>query len=151
MNQRTRIAVAMALLAVAAAAVAVEYWPRQHENVPESGFSLRGKFIGSAAAADAAAFAGVVGAVADALEQDGKSRAPRVTTGVQMEDLRIAISEMRFAPQTFRERQPHARNAVGKYLDEVGGTSGGPLDAATRERWVKAFREVQKASEEAVK
>lgn len=140
-----------AVLAVAALAAAVEFWPRPAVPKPEGQLNLRGKFIGPEAAEDAAAFAGVCGAVADALELDGKANAPRIRTGAQLEDLRTATSEFRFAPVPLRERQPHVRAAVGRYLDVVAGKSGGPIDDAARARWVAAFRELAQAAEEAVR
>lgn len=41
--------------------------------------------------------------------------------------------------------------AAGRYLDTVVGTSGGPLDATARQRWVEAFRALAQAAEEAVR
>lgn len=148
---RQRLAIAGVIVALAALAAAVEFWRPDGRPVPTDGFSLRGKFIGSEAAADAAAFAGVCGAVADALELDGKSASPRISNGVQLEDIRTATSEARFLPRPLRERQPHVREAVGKYLDETAGTSGKPMDPTTRARWVASFREIQRAAEEAVR
>lgn len=139
------------VLAVAAVAAAVEFWPRPAVPPPAGQLNLRGKFIGSQAAEDAAAFAGVCGAVADALELDGKSTAPRIRTGAQLEDLRTATSEFRFSPTPLRDRQPHVKAAVGRYLDVVAGKSGGPIDDAARARWVAAFRELASAAEEAVR
>lgn len=150
MNQRSVFAAA--LLAGAALAAVVEFWPRQSAPTPnDGGLNLRGKFIGSEAATDAAAFAGVCAAVADALELDGKSTSPRISTGLQLEDLRTAASEFRFSPVPMRDRQPHAKAAIGRYLDEVVGKSGGPLSDASRTAWVEAFRELARAAEEAVR
>jgi hypothetical protein len=87
----------------------------------------------------------------DALELDGKSGSPRISTGLQLEDLRTAASEFRFSPVPLRERQPHAKAAIGKYLDEVVGKSGGPLSETSRTAWVEAFRELARAAEEAVR
>ena len=143
---------AAALLAGAVLAAAVEFWPRPTVVPPsDGGLNLRGKFIGSDAASDAAAFAGVCAAVADALELDGKSGSPRISTGLQVEDLRTAASEFRFSPVPLRDRQPHAKAAIGKYLDEVVGKSGGPLSETSRTAWVEAFRELARAAEEAVR
>lgn len=151
MTPRTRYILAAALAGGAALAACVELWPRPAPRPsPAAGLNLRGKFIGSQAATDAAAFAGVCEAIADALEQDGKSNTPRISTGLQLEDLRVATSEFRFAPVPLRDRQPHVRAAVGRYLDEVAGKSGGPLDPVARDRWVKCFREVAQASREAI-
>lgn len=149
MNRRHLIA--GVVLAVAAMTAALEFWPRPSVPKPDGQLNLRGKFVGSEAAEDAAAFAGVCGAVADALELDGKANAPRIRTGGQLEDLRTATSEFRFAPVPLRERQPHVKAAVGRYLDVVAGKSGGPIDDAARARWVAAFRELAQAAEEAVR
>lgn len=151
MNQRARYIFAGALAIGAVLAVVVELWPSHAVSPTDGNLMLRGKFVGPDAAEDAAAFAGVCNAVADALEHDGKDSSPRVQTGLQLEDLRTAIAEFRFSPRPLRERQPHVRAAVGKYLDETAGTSGGPLDATKRAIWVNAFRELAKASEEAVR
>lgn len=140
-----------ALLAGAAVAAVVEFWPRPDRAAAKTDLDLRGKFIGGAAAEDATAFAGVCRSVADTLEADGREKAPRITTGVQIEDLRLGIAGFRFAPVPLRERQPHVRAAVGRYLDGVVGTSGGPVDAVTREKWVRAFRGIAVAAEEAVR
>lgn len=143
--------VAAVVLAVAAVVAAVKFWPRPSVPMPAGQLNLRGKFIGPEAASDAAAFAGVCGAVADALELDGKSNAQRIRTGAQLEDLRTATSEFRFAPTPLRDRQPHVKAAVGRYLDVVAGKSGGPIDDTARARWVAAFRELASAAEEAVR
>lgn len=144
-------AIVAVLLAGAAVAAVVEFWPKPARPSVQADLDLRGKFIGSAAADDAAAFAGVCRSVADTLEADGREKTPRITTGVQIEDVRLGIAGFRFAPVPLRERQPHVRAAVGKYLDGAVGTSGGPVDAATREKWVKAFRTIATAAEEAVR
>lgn len=152
MTQKAKTLLIAALVAGAAFALLVEMWPAGSvPAVPEGQLMLRGKFVGPEAADDAAAFAGVCNSVADALEHDGKATSQRIATGLQLEDLRTGIAEMRFAPRPLRERQPHVRAAVGKYLDDTAGTSGGPLDATKRAVWVAAFRELAKASEEAVR
>lgn len=151
MTDRTRYILAAALAGGAVLAACVELWPRPAPTpTPAAGLDLRGKFIGPQAATDAAAFAGVCSAIADAIELDGKAQAPRITTGIQLDDLRVATSEFRFAPQPLRERQPHVRAAVGRYLDVTVGTSGGPLDPVGRAKWVAAFRELAQAAQEAV-
>lgn len=149
---RQRLILAGALLAGAALAAVVEFWPRPQPAPPaDGGLSLKGKWVGPEAAEDAAAFAGVCGAIADALEQDGQAQAPRIATGLQLEDLRVGVCEFRFAPRPLRERQPHVKAAVGRYLDQAAGTSGGPIDAEARGRWVAAFRTLARAAEEAVR
>jgi hypothetical protein len=152
MTQRQKYILAAVLAGGAALVACVELWPRPVPRPsPAAGLDLRGKWIGSDAAGDAAAFAGVCRAIADALEHDGASQQPRVATGLQLDDLRVATSEFRFAPRPLRDRQPHVRAAVGRYLDQAAGTSGGPLDPVARARWVSAFRELAQAAEEAVR
>jgi hypothetical protein len=41
------------------------------------------------------------------------------------------------------------RDAIGGYLTTTLGTSGGPVDAAQRAKWVIAFREVGRACDAA--
>lgn len=140
-----------ALLAGAVVAGVVEFWPRTAGVAPTAAIDLRGKFVGPKAAEDAAAFAGLCHGIAAALEADAGKTPPRITTGVQLEDLRVAAAEGRFLPRSLSREQPHAVAVTGRYLDDVAGTSGGPLDAAGRQRWVQAFRELAKAAEEAVR
>jgi len=147
---REKIIVAAVLLAGAAFAAYVEYGP-QPTPAPGGEFSLRGKWIGPQAAEDAAAFAGLCHGIAEALESDGAQQQPRITTGVQIEDVRVAAAEGRFLPRRLTQEQPHAVAAAGKYLDEVAGTSGGPLDAAARAKWVEAYRSLATAAEESVR
>lgn len=151
---RTKLVILAALVAGAVLAAVVEFAPRSPAVPPAptpAGLSLRGKFIGPDAATDAAAIAGICRGCAEALAADGARQTPRITTGVQLEDLRVAAAEGRFWPRSLSREQPHATAAAGKYLDEVAGTSGGPLDATARMRWVAAFSALADAAEEAVR
>lgn len=149
---RTQAIVLAALLAGAVLAAVVEFAPRRAPSPPvDGGLSLKGKFIGPSAAEDAAAFAGICRGIAEALAADGTKPQPRITTGVQLEDLRIAACEGRFWPRSLSREQPHAMAAAGRYLDEVAGTSGGPLDATARMRWITALPALADAAEEAVR
>jgi hypothetical protein len=150
---REKIIIASALLAGALLAAYVEYGPRNSTPAPapDGGLSLRGKWIGPSAAEDAAAFAGLCHGIADALEVDGGRQQPLITTGVQIEVVKVAAAEGKFLPRRLTRDQPHATAAAGKYLDEVAGTSGGPLDAAARGRWVEAYRALATAAEESVR
>ena len=151
MNEAQKYIAVAALAGAAVIAACVEYGPRNSTPAPSGGFSLRGKWIGASAADDAAAFAGLCRGLADALEADGSRPQPRITTGVQIEDVKVAAAEGRFLPRRLTQEQPHAVAAAGKYLDEVAGTSGGPLDAAARAKWVEAYRELATAAEESVR
>jgi hypothetical protein len=154
-DQQKKTAIVAALLAGAVLAAAVEFWPRP-APAPAPGpdasvVDLRGKFVGPDAAADAAAFAGLCHGIAEALAADGAKPTPRIATGASLEDLRIAASEGRFLPRSLSREQPHAVAAAGRYLDATVGTSGGPLAAEARQRWVEAFRTLAQAAEEAVR
>ena len=150
MNKAQKYIAVAALAGCAVLAAYVEYGPRNSTPAPGGEFSLRGKWIGPQAADDAAAFAGLCRGIADALEADGSRQQPRITTGVQVEDVRVAAAEGRFLPRRLTQEQPHAVAAAGKYLDEAAGTSGGPLDAAARAKWVQAYRQLATAAEESV-
>jgi hypothetical protein len=143
--------IAAALVAGALLAAAIEFGPQAAPTPPAGALDLRGKFVGPSAAEDAAALAGLCRGIAEALERDAAGTTPRITTGVQLEDLRIAASEGRFLPRSLSREQPHAVAAAGRYLDSVVGTSGGPLAADARQRWVEAFRTLAQAAEEAVR
>jgi hypothetical protein len=149
---RQKLLILAALVSGAILAAAVEFAPRSAPApAPAGGLDLRGKFIGPQAAEDAAAFAGLCHGIAEALSSDGGKATPRITTGVQIEDVRVAAAEGRFLPRSLSREQPHAAAAAGRYLDSVVGTSGGPLDATTRARWVEAFKALATAAEEAVR
>lgn len=149
---RQQLAILAALVAGAILAAAIEFSPRPATPPPpDAGLSLRGKFIGPQAAEDAAAMAGLCRGIADALAADGSRPEPRVKTGVAVEDLRLAAAEGRFLPRSLSREQPHVAAAAGRHLDEVAGTSGGPLDATSRARWVEAYRALAQAAEEAVR
>jgi hypothetical protein len=151
MNEAQKYIAVAALAGCAVLAAFVEYGPRNSTPTPRGELSLRGKWIGPHAADDAAAFSGLCRGIADALEADGSRQQPRITSGVQVEDVRVAAAEGRFLPRRLTQEQPHAVAAAGKFLDEVAGTSGGPLDAAARAKWVQAYRQLATAAEESVR
>jgi hypothetical protein len=151
MNEAQKYIAVAALAGCAVIAAYVEYGARNSTPAPSGGFSLRGKWIGPSAAEDAAAFAGLCRGIAEALDADGGRQQPRIMTGVQIEDVKVAAAEGRFLPRRLTQEQPHAVAAAGKFLDEVAGTSGGPLDAAARAKWVQAYRQLATAAEESVR
>ena len=151
MTDRQKYIITAALAGGAVLAACVEFWPRPtHRPTPAAGLDLRGKFIGPSAPEDAAAFAGLCHGVAEALEKDSAAASPRITTGAQLEDVRIATSEGMFLPKSFTREQPHVAAAAGRFLDETVGTSGGPVDQAAKGKWADAMRKLAKAAEEAV-
>jgi hypothetical protein len=150
---RQKIAVLAGLLLFAAVAAAIEVRNPMTPPAPapDGAITLRGKWIGPQAAEDAATFAGLCHGLADALEVDGTRQQPRITTGVQIEDVRIAAAEGRFLPRQLTRDQPHAVAAAGRYLDEHAGASGGPIDATSRAQWVKALRDLANLAEDSVR
>jgi hypothetical protein len=102
-------------------------------------------FSGPTAAEDRVLMGHLCASLADAIEHDGQRHEPRVRSGVQVEELRTIAREGRTAGVSIGDRQPAARQAIGDYLDREAGKSGGPLDADSRAKWVRAFRGVAAA------
>jgi hypothetical protein len=153
-TDRTKHVILAALLAGAVLAAAVEFWPRPAPPAPgpDAGVvDLRGKFHGPDAAADAAAFAGLCHGVRQALLADGTKSPARITTGVHIEDLRIAAAEGRFLPRSFSADQPHVAAAAGQFLNRTVGDSGGPITPEIKAKWAEAFLALAAAAEEAVR
>lgn len=118
---------------------------------PSDAFSLKGKFIGPTASQDAAAFGALCDELANVLDYDFAQPEPRINTGSEIEDLRVAAREARLRGVSLGARQPYARDAVKAYLDQVAGTSGGPLTPEQRTAWVTAFRDVGRAAADAAR
>jgi hypothetical protein len=115
------------------------------------GLDLRGKFVGPEAAADAATTASLLGELAAQIEWDGSQTEPRLRTGAAFDDLRRSARELRTRGVSLGARQPAVRDAIKAFLDAEAGTEGGPVDAAARARWVKAYRAVSAAAEAATR
>ena len=112
---------------------------------PPDAFTLRGKFIGPSAAADASTMAALCAELADCIEYDG-NHDQRLKTGVAFDDLRIAAREMRCEGESIGARQPQVRDAVHKFLDDAVGSSGGPVTPESRAAWVSALRDLSRAA-----
>ena len=110
---------------------------------PDAPFAV--SFVGPTADADRLTMGTLCASLADALERDGERPEPRVKSGTQVEELRTLARDGRTRGVSIGERQPEARRAIGDYLDREAGKSGGPLDADSRAKWVKAFRGVAAA------
>lgn len=117
---------------------------------PATALDLRGKFVGAEAAGDAAITAEIMAALADAITYDATLPEPRLRTGQAFAELRTAAREYRTGGVRLGDRQPLARDAIAAHLEQAVGTDGGPVDAAGRERWVRAFREVAAAARAAI-
>jgi hypothetical protein len=118
---------------------------------PVVGLDLRGRFVGVDAAADAATTAALLEELAAQIEWDGQQTEPRLRTGAAFDDLRRAARELRTRGVSLGARQPAVRDAIKTFLDAEAGTEGGPVDAASRAKWVKAYRAVSAAAAEATR
>lgn len=114
--------------------------------VPVGPLDLRGLFQGPTGADDAALVAALTGELADELAWDWSQPKPYLTTGVAVDELRRRTREMRCRGVSIGARQPTARDAIAKHLDAAVGNSGGPIDEAKQEAWVKALREISEAA-----
>jgi hypothetical protein len=148
----------LTLLAILAAGAMIAFSIRESGTpapapgpVPVVGLDLRGRFVGPDAAADAATTAALLDELAGQIEWDGSQAEPRLRTGAAFDDLRRAARELRTRGVSLGARQPAVRDAIKTFLDSEAGTEGGPVDAAARAKWVKAYRAVSQAAAEATR
>ena len=140
-----RFAIAAALAVAAAVAWLASRPAAPVPDAPSPPAGLVLSWSGPTADADRATMGGLCAGLADAIEHDGGLASPRIISGTQVEELRVAAREGRMRGESIGARQPAARQAIGDYLDREAGKSGGPLDADARRRWVAAFRGVAAA------
>ena len=148
----------LTLLAILAAGGMVAFAIRETRTpspapvpAPVVGLDLRGRFVGPDAAADAATTAALLEELAGQIEWDGSQAEPRLRTGAAFDDLRRAARELRTRGVSLGARQPAVRDEIKRFLDSEAGTEGGPVDAAARAKWVKAYRAVSAAAAEATR
>ena len=148
----------LTLLAILAAGAMIAFSIRENGTpapapgpAPVVGLDLRGRFVGPDAAADAATTAALLEELAGQIEWDGSQTEPRLRTGAAFDDLRRAARELRTRGVSLGARQPAVRDAIKTFLDSEAGTEGGPVDAASRARWVRAYRVVSQAAAEATR
>lgn len=145
MNDATRT---LAGIAIIFAAILLA---RQEQSGPEPptptpqpvGLSL--EFSGDTATQDAAILSALFEELADEIQFDGQLEKPLFTAAVHFDSLRTRARVARVRGQSIGDRQPRARDQIGDYLTAQLGTSGGPVDAAQRSKWVEAFRVVARA------
>ena len=148
----------LTLLAILAAGAMVAFAIRESGTPPAPapapgpapvvGLDLRGRFVG---AADAATTAALLEELAGQIEWDGSQTEPRLRTGAAFDDLRRSARELRTRGVSLGARQPAVRDAIKTFLDAEAGTEGGPVDAASRAKWVRAYRAVAQAAAEATR
>jgi hypothetical protein len=118
---------------------------------PVVGLNLRGLFRGEEASQDAATTAALLEELAGQIEWDGSQTEPRLRTGAAFDDLRRSARELRTRGVSLGARQPAVRDEIKRFLDAEAGTEGGPVDAAARAKWVRAYRAVSQAAAEATR
>jgi hypothetical protein len=118
---------------------------------PVVGLDLRGLFRGQEAAADATTTAALLEELAWQIEWDGQQQEPRLRTGAAFDDLRRSARELRTRGVSLGARQPAVRDEIKRFLDSEAGTEGGPVDATSRAKWVRAYRTVSAAAAEATR
>jgi hypothetical protein len=148
----------LTLLAILAAGAMVAFAIRETRTpapapspAPVVGLDLRGRFVGPDAATDAATTAALLEELAGQIEWDGSQTEPRLKTGAAFDDLRRSARELRTRGVSLGARQPAVRDEIKRFLDAEAGTEGGPVDAASRAKWVKAYRAVSQAAAEATR
>jgi hypothetical protein len=148
----------LTLLAILAAGAMVAFAIRESRTpapapgpAPVVGLDLRGRFVGPDAATDAALTAALLEELASQIEWDGQQTEPRMKTGAAFDDLRRAARELRCRGVSLGARQPAVRDEIKRFLDAEAGTEGGPVDAAARAKWVRAYRAVAQAAAEATR
>jgi hypothetical protein len=148
----------LTLLAILAAGAMVAFAIRESGKpapvpgpAPVVGLDLRGRFVGPDAATDAALTAALLEELASQIEWDGQQAEPRLKTGAAFDDLRRAARELRCRGVSLGARQPAVRDEIKRFLDAEAGTEGGPVDAAARAKWVRAYRAVSAAAAEATR
>lgn len=119
---------------------------------PDAGLVLRGKFSAHPeAATHAAQIKALFGEIAGELEWDSMQDVPAWTTGQAMDDLRVRAFDMRLRGVSLGDIHPKVREAIRAFLDAKAGTSGGPLTPERKAEWIAAYREVERAADEAAR
>ncbi len=119
---------------------------------PDAGpLSLAGLFSGETASEDASLIGALCSELADEIEFSSGKPDGYLSTGVAVDELRKRTRILRCRGISIGDRQPSARDAIAKYLDEAVGTDGGPLTAEQRTAWVVAYRDLGRAATDAAK
>ena len=119
--------------------------PTPPAPAPAGPLDLRGLWRGPTAAEDAATVGALTGELADEISWDGKQATPTLASGVAVDELRRRARELRCRGVSIGARQPAARDAIAAHLEAAVGTSGGPLSAEQRAKWVRALSEISEA------
>jgi hypothetical protein len=101
----------------------------------------------SEAAQHAHTFSCICASIADYLEYDGTRSEPLLKTGVQIDDFRRGLRQTRTRGWSFIAKYPELSKAVEAHLQQELGSGGGPLDAASRAKWISAMRQLQTSAQ----
>lgn len=144
--------IGIAVLVAACVNAYVEYQTVAPVPAPvENDIPLKGLFIGPTAGEDALLMAALCEEVASEIEWDGMQEDPVLNTGIQYDLLRVRARNLFLRGDSIGERQPHVADAVGEYLTNKLGVSGGPVTPEKRAKWVTAYRELARSAEYAAR
>jgi hypothetical protein len=144
-------------VALVAAAVAYGLGPSSAPTpgptpAPDAGpLSLAGLFAGETASEDASLIGALCSELADEIEFSSGKPDGYLSTGIAVDELRKRTRILRCRGISIGDRQPAARDAIAKYLEDAVGTDGGPLTAEQRTAWVAAYRDLGRAATDAAK
>jgi len=144
-------------VALVAAAVAYGLGPSSTPTpgpppAPDAGpLSLAGVFAGETASEDAALIGAMCSELADEIEFSSGKPDGYLSTGIAVDELRKRTRILRCRGISIGDRQPAARDAIAKYLEDAVGTDGGPLTPEQRTAWVVAYRDLGRAATDAAK
>jgi hypothetical protein len=147
MSDRTRKMAAVGILAVAGI-MSLGDGATPPAPTPTE-LDLSGSFSGGTGPSDAAIVAALSRELADEIEADGKAREPYMKAAIHFDTLRTRARELRCRGRLLGEAHPEARDRIAAYLDKAVGNAGGPVDAAGRAAWVRAFRVIGDAADAA--
>jgi len=85
-------------------------------------------------------FETILEALADGIEYDQSKKERRFSTGVQIDDFRIALREYRMGGWSFMSKYPGVAAETEKWMESQVGTGGGPLTDEDVKSWIKATR-----------
>lgn len=149
MSDSTRRLAAVGLLAAAGVLAVADRAPEPTPPPAPTELNLAGAFAGPSASDDAAIVGALSREIADEIEADGRSQTPYMKAAVNFDVLRTRARELRCRGRQLGETHPEARDRIAAYLDKAVGNSGGPVDAAARAAWVKAYRVIGDAADAA--
>lgn len=118
---------------------------------PDLGAAFRTNDDRAEARQHARVFATICGSLADYLEYDGSRTQPLIKTGVQIDEFRRGLRQTRTKGWSFLTTYPELGPAVEQFLTREVGTSGGPISAEQRQKWITAMRQLAASSEHAAR